>query len=121
EGDTAGLRGSDVPREWGVPFTLGPAEVNATALGARVERDGVIVRATAVSRDEDELVVALEVEAPQQIRQVAAPVPISARFFNTSEEDQRARRAEMHRLFGERARPITLEDDPGKRAGEVGR
>ena len=121
DADAAELRVSDGPQEWRAPFTLGPAEVNATALGARVERDGVIVRATAVSRDEDELVVALEVEAPQQIRQVAAPVPISARFSNTSEEDQRSRRAEMHRVFGERSRPIMLEDDRGKRAEEVGR
>src|SRR5204863_130340 len=43
------------------------------------------------------------------------------RRSNTGEEDQRSRRAEMHRVFGERSRPIMLEDDRGKRAEEVGR
>jgi hypothetical protein len=118
DADAAELRVSESAREWRVPFGIALGEVNAAVLGAEVERDGVVVRATAVSHSEDELIVELEVEAPHQIRQVAAPVPTSARFSNTSEEDQRARRAEMHRVFGDRSSPITLEADRGARSAE---
>ena len=117
----AELSVSEGGQGWHVPFALVPGQLNATACTAEVARDGVVVRATALSRYEDELIVEVEVEGPHQIRQVGAPVPTSARFSNTSEEGQHARRAEMHRLFGERSQPITLEDDRGGRSGEVRR
>jgi hypothetical protein len=73
----------------------------------------VTVSATAISRYEKELIVQVEVRARSGIRQVAAPVPVVQRVRDASEDDLRARRAEMYRHFGDRARPITLEDERG--------
>jgi hypothetical protein len=106
---------------WRVPLTLGPARINATALTARVEHDGVVVRATALARREDELILQVEVEGAKRIRQVGAPLTSGARFVGDSEEDRRARRASMRQVMGDRARPITLVDDRGTRHEEVRR
>src|SRR4029078_5688852 len=75
-------------------------------------------RATAMCRFEGQLIVEVEVEAPSQIRQVAGPVPTPQRFLDTSADDHVARGAEMQRVFGDRAQPITLEDDRGLRQAE---
>lgn len=107
--------------EWRVPLDLSPSQVTATPLAAEVARDGILVRATAIGRSENELVVELEVTAPTQIRQVAAPIPSPFRFSSTSDGDQKERRAEMRRVFGEQSRPITLELEHGARLEENGR
>jgi len=115
------LRISEEAREWRVPLELVDVPANAAALAAEVQRDGVTVRATAVARVGDELVVGLEVESAHQIRQVGAPIPTPVRFANTSEVDQRERTREHRRVFGEHARQITLADDRGGRGEEVRR
>jgi hypothetical protein len=107
------LRVSEGKREWRVPLELVAGPANATALAVDVRRDGVVVRATAVARVGDELVVGLQVEGTHQIRQVGLPIPTPARFANTSEEDLRERTREHRRVFGEHAEQITLTDDRG--------
>jgi hypothetical protein len=77
----AELQISEGSREWRVPLDLAPGPVNAKGLKSEVARQGIVVRATAVSRFEDELIVELEVEGPQQIRQVGAPLPEPVPFF----------------------------------------
>jgi hypothetical protein len=106
--------------EWRVPFDLVPSEVKATPLAVELEREGVLVRVTAFAHFEHELIFELEVVAPQQIRQTAAPVASPVRFSSASDRDERERRKEMRRVFGEHARPITLEVD-GARHEEVRR
>jgi len=103
-GDTfrSALHVREGAQEWRVPFTLEPADLNARALAVQVERDGVVVRATAVARSEDELVVALEAQATRSIRQVGWP-----EFFSKESAGRLA--------------PITLEDDRGGRVEEVRR
>src|SRR5688572_31146331 len=66
--------------EWRVPFDLVPSEVKATPLAVELEREGVLVRVTAFAHFEHELIFELEVVAPQQIRQTAAPVASPVRF-----------------------------------------
>ena len=105
-------------REWRARLPLVSPDANATALTGEVMRDGVAVRATAVAKDRDEVVVELEVIAPSQIRTVGAPVTAPVRFASTSEEDQRARKAEVRRVLGEHSLPITLEDGQGGRIEE---
>ncbi len=119
--ETAELCVSEGAREWRVGIGLVPGEVNATALAPEVARDGVAVRASAVAKYGDEVIVELEIEAARQIRRVGAPIPIPTRFSSTSEEDQRARMQEHRRVFGERSRPITLVDEHGGRTGEAWR
>lgn len=121
EADASELHVSEGAYEWRVPFTVVPCQVNATALAVEVTREGIVVRATALSRYEDEVIVELEVEGAQQIRQVGSPVPTPLRFSSTSEDDHRARTQEHRRFFGERAQPITLEDEHGARGEEVRR
>jgi hypothetical protein len=121
EADGAQLVVSDDGQRWRVPVTLGPAHVIAAPLDTRVERDGVVIRATALARHEDDVIVQLEVEASRQIRQVGAPLPGGGSFSVNSETLRGARRAEMRRVFGDRARPIALEDDRGARHEEVRR
>lgn len=105
--------------EWRVPFTLEPG-LEAAPLAAEVQRGGIVVRATAMTRLDDELIVGLEVEGPQQIRQVGAPLTMPPVFSRLTEDDVRARRREMRRLLSKRARSITLEVDH-RAAEEVGR
>ena len=106
--------------EWRVPFNLIRSEVNATPLAVELAHEGVLVRVTAFAHFEGELIFELEVVARQQIRQTGAPVPSPVRFSSTSGGDERERRKEMRRVFGEHARPITLEVD-GARYEEVRR
>lgn len=112
---------SDGAQEWRVPFALGQGDLNATAIAVEVEREGIAVRATALGRHKDEVIIELEVDGPQQIRQVGAAIPTPVRFSSRSEDDYRARLQGHRRVFGERSRPITLEDDRGNRVEEVRR
>lgn len=105
-------------REWRAQLAVVPRDANASALTAELNRDGIAVRATAVAKDRDKVVVELEVVAPHQIRQVGAPLTAPVRFASTSDEDQRARRAKIRRVLGQHSRPITLEDDRGGRTDE---
>ena len=77
--DTAELRVNEGPQEWRVSLDLTRGGVDATALAARLTHDGVALRATAAARNEGELVVELEVEAPRQIRVVGWPIPAPSR------------------------------------------
>ena len=112
---------SENSHEWRVPLKLRPAPVTATAVTAKMARDGVVIRATALARYEDELIIQLEVEGERQIRQVGAPLHIGASFSVDNEEIRHARRASMRQVMGHRARPLTLEDASGVRHEEVGR
>jgi hypothetical protein len=111
--------------DWRVPVDLIPGQVNATPLAVEVARDGIVVRATAVGRSENKLVIELEVAAPTQIRQAGAPMPSPARFSSTSDDDHVERIRESRRFFGEffgdQLRPITLEVEDGARIEEVAR
>lgn len=115
------LRVSDVGHEWRVPFALEPGRILAAPLAAEVERDGIVVRATALTRLGDELIVGLEVEGKQQIRQVGAPLHTPLVFSRDSEEDVRGRTQAARRLLSERARPITLEVEHRAASEEIGR
>jgi len=119
--DGAELVISENGHDWRVPLVFRPGRVVAAPLATRVKRDGVIIRATALARDEGELIVHLEVEAPRQVRQVGAPLPSGPSFSTYSKELRSGRRAEMRRVLGDRARPITLEDGLGARHEEVRR
>jgi len=111
--------------EWRVPLDLIRGEVNASQLAVEVAREGIVARATAIGRTENELVVGLEVAAPSQIRQAGAPMPATFRFSSTSDDDYAERIREGRRFFGEffgeRLRPMTLEVDDGARTEEVAR
>jgi hypothetical protein len=107
--------------EWHVSFSLALGGAHAKPLAVESTREGLVIRATALSRYEDEVIVELEVRGERQIRQVGAPVPSPPTIPGDSEADRAARRAEMQRHFGERARPIMLEDDAGVAHGEVRR
>ena len=111
--DAAELLVTEGKREWRAQLALVSRDANASALAAEMVREGVTLRATAVAKDRDEVVVELEVVAPNQVRQVGATLTSPVRFASTSDEDQRARRAEVRRVLGEHSRPITLEDDRG--------
>jgi hypothetical protein len=121
DAESAELRITDAGTEWRVPLALAPGELNATALNVELERGGIVARATAIARRDDEIIVALEVAGPQQIRQAGGPIPSPARFSGTSDEDHEERLREHRRVFGEQSRPITLEMDDGTRTDEVGR
>jgi hypothetical protein len=94
-------------------------------LEVQTKRDGVVVRATAVARSEDELVVALEAIAPRQIRQVGWPVPIPVTWSRVDAEVVRRRAQSLREHFSKesagRLAPITLEDDRGARVEEIRR
>jgi len=111
--DTPELLATEGEREWRAPLRLVSLDANASALAMDVMRDGIALRATAVAKDRDEIVIELEVVASHQIRTVGAPVTTPVQFASTSDEDQRARKAEVRRVLGEHSRPITLEDDRG--------
>jgi hypothetical protein len=117
---TAELLVRDGDDEWRAPFTLVPGRVLATPLAVEAEREGIVIRASAVAGDGDNVVVAVEAEAAQQIRRVAAPVPTSA-VWTGRDEDHAARTKALRRVFSERARPIVLEDERGGRSEELGR
>jgi hypothetical protein len=121
DAEIAELRITDGGTEWRVPLALVPGDINATALNVELERGGIVARATAVTRHDHEIIVELEVAAPQQIRQTGAPIPSPARLSSTSDEDHEERMREHRRVFGENSRPITLEIDNGTRIEEVGR
>jgi hypothetical protein len=121
EADRAELRITEGSTEWRVPLALVPGEPNATALNVELERGGIVARATAVTRHHDEIVVAFEVAAPQQIRLAGAPIPSPARLSSTSDKEHEARVREHRRIFGEQSQPITLEIDNGTPLEEVGR
>jgi hypothetical protein len=116
--DTPELLVTEGEREWRAPLPLVSLDANASALTAEVVREGVALRATAVAKDRDQVVVEIEVVAPHQIRTVGAPVTSPVQFVSTSDEDQRARKAEVRRVLGEHSRPITLEDGQGGRIEE---
>jgi hypothetical protein len=101
-------------RDWRVQFRLASHDANASALTAELVREGVAVRATAVARHQDEVVVEMEVEAPRQIRTVGAPYPMPSRFSSTSDEDHRDRLIEHRRVFREKSAPIALEYEGGR-------
>jgi hypothetical protein len=117
----AELRVSEGADEWRVPFTLERRGVVATPLTVEVEHGGIVVRATALVRRSDEVIVGLEVEAALQIRNVGAPLPTALAFISLREEDVRARRQEFRRVFSGPARPITLAFDRSDPVDEVGR
>ena len=119
--DKVELHLNEGPREWHVSLDLAPGGVEAAALAAELTHDGVTVRATAVARHADELVVELEVEASRQIRLIGAPIPTPPRFSSTSDEDQRARTVEHRRVLGENSAQIALEYEDGGRSEEVRR
>ena len=119
--ESAELRITDGDTEWRVPLALVPGELNAMTLNVEVERGGIVARATAVTRNDNDVIFALEVAGPQQIRQAGAPIPSSGRFSSTSDEDHRERLQELRRVFGEQSRPIALEFDDGTRVEEVER
>jgi hypothetical protein len=119
--DTLELRLRDGEREWRVPIGIAAGDGSATALAAELTRDGVTLRATALARYEGDVIVEMEVESARQIRQVGTPIPTPPRFSSTTHEDQQTRTSEHRRVFGERSRPITLEDDRGRRTEEVRR
>ena len=121
--DRAELRLTEGGHEFRVPFTLASAAVAARPLNVEAERDGVTVRATAVARHEGHLVVALEIQAPHQVRQVAAPLPTQVRFTDLDEQTFRERANEFRRVFGHSTEPITLSTDKGdvEEIGRVGR
>src|SRR5687768_3590926 len=121
DAERAELRVTEGGTEWRVPLALVPGELNARALNVELERDGIVARATAVTRRDNEIVVALEVAAPQQIRLAGAPIPSPARLSSTSDEDHDERMREHRRVFGDRSQPITLEIDNGTPLEEVGR
>jgi len=115
------LRVSDGTRTWTLPLELAPAAPAARALDAKEDREGVVVRATALARYGNRLVVELRVEASHPVRQVAAPVHAPVFFSRDSEDVRRERLREHRRVFGLSARPIALEDDRGGRVEEEGR
>jgi hypothetical protein len=121
--DDAELRLTEGGHEFRVPFRLASAAVSARPLNVEAERDGVTVRATAVARHDDAIVVALEVRAPHQVRQVAAPLSTQVRFTDLDEETFRARQAEIRRVLGHLAEPIRLSTHMGEveERGRVGR
>lgn len=121
DADGAELHLSEGGSNWRAPFDLVPGQVDATPLAVELAREGIVARATAFARYENELFVELEVASPRQIRQVGAPVPSPLRFSSTSDEDERERRVEMRRVFGERSRPITLDVEHDARLEEVTR
>lgn len=111
--DAAELRLTEGLITWRVPLSLVAGGTLATPLAVETTESGVTVKATALARHEDELIVEVEIEAGRQIRQVGAPMPVVHGSRDLTEEDLRARRAELYRHFGDRARPITLDDDRG--------
>ncbi|HUQ41371.1 MAG TPA: hypothetical protein VM052_02605 [Candidatus Limnocylindrales bacterium] len=113
EADSVELRVAEGSTMWRVPLALGAGGANAAAIDVATTKHGVTVRTTGVSRHDNELIVDVEVTAPLRIRQVGAPVPVAQRHRDLSDEDLRMRKAEMYRLFGDRARPITLDDERG--------
>jgi hypothetical protein len=119
--ERAELRVNDGGTEWRVPLALVPGELHATALDVELERGGIVARATAVTRHDDQLVVEIEIAGPQQIRQTGAPIPSPGRFSSTSDEDHQERLREHRRVFGEQSRPITLEIENGTPIEEGGR
>jgi hypothetical protein len=121
--DDAELRLTEGGHEFRVPFRVASAAVAARPLNVEAEHDGVTVRATAVARHDDELVVALEVQAPHQVRQVAAPLSAQVRFTDLDEQTFRNRQAEIRRVLGHLAEPIMLSTDTGdiEEVGRVGR
>ena len=125
DADGVVLHISEGGSEWRVPLELILGEVNASHLAVEVAREGIVARATAVGRSENQLVVELEVAAPTQIRQAGGPMPSTFRFSSTSDDDYEERMREGRRFFreffGERLRPMTLEVDGGARIEEVAR
>ncbi len=119
--DTAELRVSEGPQEWRVSIGFAPGGVDATALEEELTSGGVVLRATAAARHENEVIVELEVEAPREIRVVGWPIPTPSRFSSTTEEEHRARTIEHRRVFGEKSAQIALEYEGGERIEEVQR
>jgi len=76
----AELRVAEGEREWLAQLAFMSRDANASAVTAEVTHDEVAVRATAVARDRDEVVVEMEVVAPNQIRTVGAPLTSPVRF-----------------------------------------
>jgi len=106
---------------WHVPLMLVLGTQDASPLSSSVERDSVVVRATALTRNEDEVIVEIEVDAPLRIRQIGAGLPTPQRYSSLSDEDYRMRLKEHRRVLGEHVRAITLEEDGGARHEEVWR
>jgi hypothetical protein len=108
------LRISDGLREWRVPFMLVTGHIAARPIAVEVERDGIRIRATAVAWEGDDLVVALEAEATRSVGRIGAPDSLPP-FLPSG------RKLKMTPGLREGAEPIVLEDDQGRRCGEVRR
>ena len=121
DADRVELRLSEGASLWRVPLALTLGRPNAASLAAIVERDGLVIRATALTRHESELAVNLEVEATLRIRQVGAPLPVPQRYSGLSDDDYRMRLREHRRVLGDHVRPITLEEERGERHEEIQR
>jgi hypothetical protein len=119
DADGVEIRLSEGASLWRMPLALVLGAQDASPLAASAQRDGVVIRATALTRNEDELTVELEVEAPMGIRQVGAGLPIPQRYSGLNDDDYRMRLQEHRRVLGEHVHPITLEDDGGTRHEEV--
>ena len=107
-GDEAEVKLTEAGHEYRIPVALRSATVTARLLDVEALRGEVTVRATAVASRDEELVVALEVEGPHQIRQVATPLPTPMRFSDLDEETFQTRAREVRRVLGQHAEPIVL-------------
>ena len=110
----AALIVDDGARHWRVALTLAPARLSATGLAVSVERDGIIVRATAVARHGDELVIGLEVEAPGSLRGIGSPPPVPPLLPT-------GRKFKVPATLRAQFDPISIEDPQGERHEEVRR
>ena len=89
--------------EWRVPLDLILGQANATPLAVEVARDGIVVRATAVGRSANELVVELELTARRRSgRRGTDPLPV--RFPHRRRGPSRARGGDAP-VFVERLDP----------------
>jgi hypothetical protein len=117
DANAAALVVGDGRSEWRVPFTLAPAPVIASELGIQAEREGIVVRATAVAFHGEDVVVALEAEGPQEIRRVGGAVGVS-QPWRGREQESSERAATLRRFWSNRAESIGLESDNGIRVEE---
>jgi hypothetical protein len=108
------LRVSDGQHVWRVPFAVVPGRMQATALTAVAEHDGITARATALAWQGAEPVIALEIQAAHPIGRVANPV-------NPPPIVPGGRKFKMPPGFTLGAEPIALIDDQGHRAEECRR
>lgn len=99
-------------RSWNIPLTLRPGGIDATPLAAEAQRDGIAIRATALTWHDDQLIVAVEATAARPIGQIGAPSPPLPAML---------RRRRLKAPPGLSWDPIVLEDDRGNHVEELGR